>query len=405
MLAGHHASPDELVSLCRVLAQRFAPRAAEHDRTGAFPTVNFQDIKDAGLLGMLVPATHGGFGADFLTYTRAIEQLAIGDASTALAFNMHNIVMGCLSSVDPDALEGRRGQSVRRFLEWAFDEVVRGGKMFGTAGSEPEVGPRLSKIRTTYRRVEGGYVLNGVKSFVSMVGHADYCLVAARAPEEVAGVPAISYFVVERDNPGTRVEEVWDTLGMRSTCSNTMHLTDCFVPSERLFLLEGLALYKITREPQWLIAGYNGVYLGLATATFEFLTDYLRKRKIAGTAESLAADPLVQHRVGELYVAVEAARAVTYEAARLVVEAPGSDEANVAIHRAKYMVGELGPWLTSQAIRLCGGSTISKRMPLERFYRDSRCGGLMAARSDDCLTYVGKAMLGIDVKSPLSSYW
>jgi alkylation response protein AidB-like acyl-CoA dehydrogenase len=248
-------------------------------------------------------------------------------------------------------------------------------------------------------------VVNGVKSFVSMAGHADYCLVAARAADHAGEVPAITYLVVERDNPGARIEEVWDTLGMRSTCSNTMHLTDCFVPAERLFLLEGLALYKITREPQWLIAGYNGVYLGLATATFAFLTDYLRKRKIAGTSEPLANDPLVQHRVGELYVAVEAAREVTYEAARKVVEAPGSDAANVAIHRAKYMVGELGPWLTSQAIRLCGGSSISKRMPLERFYRDSRCGGLMPARSDDCLTYVGKAMLGLDVKSPLSSYW
>lgn len=405
MSSNCRCAAEELIELCGALARRFAPRAAEHDRTGQFPTANFEDIKDARLLAMLVPTEYGGFGADFLTYTKAIEQLAIGDASTALAFNMHNIVLGCLSGVKADALEGRRGHAVRRFLDWAFKEVVQGGKMFATAGSEPEVGPRLSKIRTTYRRVEGGYVLNGVKSFVSMAGHADYCLVAARAPEDVDGVPAISYLVVERDNPGVRIEEVWDTLGMRSTCSNTLHLTDCFVPSERLFLLEGLALYKITREPQWLIAGYNGVYLGLATATFDFVIDYLRKRKIAGTSEPLATDPLLQHRVGELFVAVQAARAVTYEAARLVVEAPGSTETNVAIHRAKYMVGELGPWLTSQAIRLCGGSTISKRMPLERFYRDSRCGGLMAARSDDCLSYVGKAMLGLDVNSPLSSYW
>ncbi len=398
-------SSAELIGLCQALAKRFAPRTAEHDRAGKFPTANFEDIKDAGLLGMLVPVEHGGFGADFLSYTKAIEQLAIGDASTALAFNMHNIVLGSLTGIDPAALEGRRGQVIRRFLDWVFGEVIDGGKMFATAGSEPDVGPRLSKIRTTYRRVEGGFVLNGVKSFVSMAGHADYCLVAARAADGAGDVPAISYLVVERDNPDVRIEDVWDTLGMRSTCSNIMHLTDCFVPTERLFLLEGLALYKITREPQWLIAGYNGVYLGLATASFEFLTNYLQKRKIAGTSEPLAADPLVQHRVGELHVALEAARAVTYEAARLVVEAPGSDEANLAIHRAKYMVGELGPWLTSHAIRLCGGSTISKRMPLERFYRDSRCGGLMAARSDDCLTYVGKAMLGLDVKSPLSSYW
>ena len=405
MMRREDHSPEALIGLCRSLAQRFAPRAPEHDRTGKFPIANFEDIKDAGLLGMLVPAEFGGWGANFLTYTKSIEQLAIGDASTALAFNMHNIVMGSLAGVDLSQLEGRRGEAIERFLHWAFQETIVGGKMFATAGSEPEAGPRLSKIRTTYRRVEGGFLLNGVKSFVSMGGQADYCLVAARAEKDPGDIPAISYLVVERGNPGVRIQEVWDTLGMRSTCSNTMHLENCFVPTERLFLLEGLALYRITREPQWLIAGYNGVYLGIGTAIFEFLKGYLTKRKIAGTSESLANDPLVQHRVGELYVALEAARAVTYEAARLVVQSPGSDEANVAIHRAKYMVSELGPWMASQAIRLCGGSTLFKTMPLERFYRDARCGGAMPAKSDDCLSYVGKAMLGLDVKSPLSSYW
>jgi alkylation response protein AidB-like acyl-CoA dehydrogenase len=396
---------EAILSRCRELAQRFAPRAAAYDRTGQFPVANFEDLKDAGLLGILVPREQGGLGADYLTYTRAIEQLAIGDASTALAFNMHNIVIGSLATLELSGIEGHRGKKMHDFQLWAFDETVRHRKLFATASSEPEVGPRLSKIRTSYRRVEGGYLLNGVKSFVSMGGYADYCLMAARNEASTDEVPAISYLVVERGNPGVRIEEVWDTLGMRATASNTMYLTNCFVPLNRLFLLEGMALYKSTREPHWLIGAYNGVYLGLGTAIFEFVKSYLLKRKIAGTQEPLAHDPLVQHRVGELYVALEAARAVTYDAARLVTEAPGSTSANVAIHRAKYMVGELGPWMASEAIRLCGGSTIFKSMPLERYYRDARCGGLMPAKSDDCLSYVGKAMLGLDVRSPLSSYW
>jgi alkylation response protein AidB-like acyl-CoA dehydrogenase len=205
MMSRDIRSPEMLIGLCQSLAQRFAPRAAEHDRTGKFPVANFEDLKDAGLLGMLVPIEHGGWGADFLTYTKAIEQLAIGDASTALAFNMHNIVMGSLADVDLSQLEGRRGEAVRRFLHWAFTETIS-GKMFATAGSEPEVGPRLSKIKTTYRRVAGGFVLNGVKSFVSMGGQADYCLVAARAEENAGDVPAISYLVVERGNPGVQIK-------------------------------------------------------------------------------------------------------------------------------------------------------------------------------------------------------
>ena len=77
----------------------------------------------------------------------------------------------------------------------------------------------------------------------------------------------------------------------------------------------------------------------------------------------------------------------------------------LAIHRAKYMVGELGPELGSQAIRICGGSTISKHMALERLYRDARCGGLMPAKSDDCLSYTGKMALGIDATKADQTYW
>ena len=115
--------------------------------------------------------------------------------------------------------------------------------------------------------------------------------------------------------------------------------------------------------------------------------------------------PILQHQVGELSIKLAGARSLTYEAARLVAEAPGSHEANVAIHQAKYIVGEVAPELASAAIRMCGGSTISKRMPLERLYRDARCGGLMPAKSDDYVQYVGKAALGRDVTDPEESCW
>ena len=399
-------SSDTLVAQCQSLAAKFAARAADYDRRAAFPTENFNDLKAAGLLAIVVPQADGGCGAGFLTYTQALEQLAMGDASTALAFNMHNIAVGSLAEVDWNALEGRRGDAMAAFRDWIYDQVLNHRSLFASATSEPEVGARLSQIRTTYKRVEAGFVLNGVKSFVSMAGHADYYLIAAKTEQQTGDVPAISYLAVERDNPGVRIEEVWDTLGMRGTASNTVHLRDCFVPRERLFMgVEGMALHKATRQPHWLIGAYNGVYLGIGSAIFEFVCGYLKQRKDPATGEPLSHNPLVQHRVGELSMQLEAARAVTYDAARLVEQARGSDEANLAIHRAKYLVGELGPWMASEAIRLCGGSTIFRRLPLERLYRDARCGGVMPAKSDDCLTYVGKAHLGINVRAIDQSYW
>lgn len=405
--AVHRESPD-LLTLCRDLGSRFAGRAFEYDRAGIFPVKNFEDLRRAQLYAILVPKEYGGLGADFLTYTKALEQLAIGDAATALAFNMHNIVIGSLTDSRLDRLEeleGRRGQAIKQFRDWLFHEVVAEGRLFATAASEPGVGFRLSKIKTIYKRVEGGFVINGVKSFVSMGGHADYCIVAARCDRDFGDIPGISYLVIERENPGVRIVEDWDTLGMRSTCSNTMYLEDCFVPADRLYLLEAVALYKCTRETHWLVGSYNGVYLGIASAVFAFVKEYLSGRTKAGTHSPLVEDDLVQYRVGKMWTALEAARAVTYDAAQRVAEAPGSSEANISIHRAKYMVSELAPWIASEAIALCGGSTMFKACPLERYYRDARCGGVMPARSEDCLTYVGKALLGLDVMSPQSSYW
>ena len=396
-----------LIEMARELGQAFAARAGDYDRTGNFPVEDFEDLKEAGLLGIMVPQEHGGLGADFLTYTKALEQIAIGHAATGLTFNMHNIVMGGVAEMDLSEVPGRRGDAMREFAEWLFHQAVGERKVFASATTEPGVGAQYSKIKTTYARVDDGYVINGVKSFVSMAGYADYYVVAARSAEQTSGeVPTLSYFVVDRDNPGNRIDEVWDVLGMRATASNTVYLTDVFVPKERLFMRsEGMAFYKLTKEPHWQVGGYNGVYLGICSAIFEFMTDYLQKKGRAGTDLTMADDPVIQHMVGELDIQLHAARTVTYDAARLVSEAPGSVEANRAIHRAKYMVGELGPVIGSQAIRICGGSTISKHMALERLYRDARCGGLMPAKSDDCLSYAGKMALGIDASKADQTYW
>jgi alkylation response protein AidB-like acyl-CoA dehydrogenase len=398
---------DHLIEMARELGQVFATRASEYDRAGSFPVADFEDLKAAGLLGVMVPQEFGGLGADFLTYTKALEQIAMGHAATALTYNMHNIVMGGVAELDLAAVPGRRGDAMREFASWLFGQAVEEKKVFASATTEPGIGARYSQLKTTYERVDDGFVLNGVKSFVSMAGYADYYVVAARSAEQSAGgIPTVSHFVVDRDNPGNRVEEVWDVLGMRATASNTVYLNNVFVPKDRLFMRsEGMAFFKATKEPHWQVGGYNGAYLGICTAIFEFMTDYLQKKAKAGTDQTMADDPVVQHMVGELDIKLSAARAVTYEAARLVAEAPGSEAANRAIHRAKFMVGELGPEMGSQAIRICGGSTISKHMPLERLYRDARCGGLMPAKSDDCLSYVGKMALGIDATKADQTYW
>lgn len=388
------------------LGKRFSERAAKYDREGTFPVENFEDLKASGFLGIMIPKAFGGMGADFLTYTKALEQISMGDASTGLTYNMHNIAVGSLAELQLDGIGGSRGRAMVNFRNWVYDQAVNHKKLFASASSEPGVGAHFSKLKTMYRRVDGGFLINGVKNWVSMAGHADYYVVAARSEQSNSDVPAISFLIVEKENPGTRIEHTWDVLGMRGTSTNTVYLEDCFIPTERLFLgSEGMALYKIAREPHWLVGGYNGVYLGICTATFQFMINYLREKQIPGGGTSVSENERIQHKVGELYVSLASARTIAYNAARLVAEQPGSPEANTAIHHAKYLVSELGPTLTSEAIRLCGGSTIHKQFPLERYYRDARCGGLMPATSDQCLLYMGKAAFGADLSKPSETYW
>lgn len=399
-------SSEDVINLCHELGQRFKERAAKHDREGSFPEEDFADLKEAGLLSIMIPKEYGGFGADFLTYTRALEQLAIGCSSTALTYNMHNIAVGSIAEVDLDAIPGRHGNEMREFRDWIYNEVVEGKKIFASASSEPGIGSHFSKMNTVYEPVDGGYVINGKKSWVSMAGHADYYVVAARPPVSKSDIPPISFLLVEKDNPGYEFKFIWDVLGMRSTSTNPMTLTDCFVPKDAMFLAsEGLALFKIAREPHWTIGGYVGVYLGIATASFQFMVEMLKKKKIPGSDKSKAEDPIVQTRVGEMFSRLESARAVVYNAARLIDSHRGTPEANAAIHNSKYVVSELGPWLTSWAIRLCGASGLAKALPLERHYRDSRAGGLMPATSDECLSYMGKAAFGADLTKPAETYW
>jgi alkylation response protein AidB-like acyl-CoA dehydrogenase len=393
-------------ALCDELAIKFASRARKYDTEASFPIENFADMKKAGLMGLMVPETCGGLGADFLQYTKVAGRLAQGDGSTAVAFNMHNIITGTLAEVDENALVGRAGKLMADFRDWAFAEALA-GKVFAASLTEPGVGFHPGSLKTKYKRVDGGFLLNGTKSFVSLSGNADYYVVAAVADRESkSDKPTVSWLVVAKDDPGIRIDQMWDTLGMRATVSNNMHLNDTFVPEERLFMrTEGLVLQKLAREPHLVVGGFTACYLGIIEAIFNFVVQYQSGRTMLGSDTPLIESELVQHKVGELSVQVEAARELVYSAARKVVADRGSKATNAAVHRAKFFVGEVGPHIASQAIRLCGGTAISKHLPMERYYRDIRCCGLMPAKSDECLWYVGKEALGFDINKASETYW
>lgn len=391
------------------LAPRFAARAAAHDAEGAFPEADFAELRESGLCGALVPVALGGAGAGFSEYAAVAYELARGSGATALVFNMHASVTGALATVDA-ALAASLGLPDEALA--ARDALLRAaaaGSWYAVAMSERGVGSRLSRLTTSYAPAEGGWRIRGTKAFVSGAGHADGYLVAARrdgddsvaarrdggdggdsaAEGGDADAPTVSQFLVPADTPGLRVERTWDALGMRATRSDDLHL-DVTVPPEALLGgVEGLALAVAQLMPHWLVASYAAVYVGVARAAVDAAVAHAGERELGHL-------PAVRDRIGRADAAVSAAHLAVTEAARRVDAAPGDPETHQWVWRAKLLAGTTAADVAASMLEAAGASAMRRGHPLERIYRDARCGSLQPATSDVCADWLGVAALGGD---------
>jgi hypothetical protein len=235
------AAQQELIALARGLAlERFASRADRHDREASFPFDDYEDLRAAGLLALCVPERYGGRGASYETYCLVAEQLAQGNGSTALTFNMHCLTMLMMGEL-ADAMPMPAGARERheRLRRAKFCEVVEGGVFYGQPHSEPveqgqtdtalTVGGR--RFGTTARKVEGGYVVTGRKFFVSLAGAAPYFATPAIRLGDEPWIERTLYLQVAKDAPGVSFPGEWDPMGMRATAAATWCSRTCSCPT------------------------------------------------------------------------------------------------------------------------------------------------------------------------------
>jgi alkylation response protein AidB-like acyl-CoA dehydrogenase len=376
----------DALATARRLTPRFAARAAEHDRDGSFPVQDFADLREAGLFGLMVPPSAGGLGASFAAYAEVAAELARGNGATALVFNMHASVTGALSAVTEELAESLGIPDEALAARDRLLAAAAAGSWYGVAMSERGAGARLSRLTTAYEPVDGGYHITGTKTFCSGAGHADAYLVAARSATDQS---VVSQFLVPAEADGLKVESTWDSLGMRATSSHDLHL-DVTVPADRLLGgVEGLALVVAQLMPHWLVASYAAVYVGVARAAIDAAVEHLNARGLGGL-------PAVRARVGRADAAVAAAQLVVAEAARRVDVAPGDEETNRWVWRAKLLAGTTAAEVAASMLEAAGTSATRRGHPLERLYRDARCGSLHPATSDVCADWLGIAALGGD---------
>jgi alkylation response protein AidB-like acyl-CoA dehydrogenase len=395
----------ELITLARRLArERFAPRAERHDREASFPFDDYADLRAAGLLGLCVPTRYGGLGADYETYCLVAEQIAQGDASTSLTFNMHcltMLMMGVIADsmrVSPAARE--RHEKLRSVK---FREVIADGVFYGQPHSEPveqgETDTALSvggrRFGTTARKVDGGYVVNGRKFFVSLAGCAPYFATPAIRVGDEPWMERTLYLQISKDAPGVSFPGDWDPMGMRGTVSRDMLLQDVFVPDDGEVLPPGMFGAMYNAFPQLSPLTFCATFLGLMQAAYDGALAYLTGH-MAGSPGLHTEAAVKGHAVAEMLFTLEATRALYY---RAISEArvDGPPEAVQRARAAHVTVQRSAVTVTQEAIRVCGGRGLLKRYPLERYARDARAGALMRPWTQEIATQQAwEAALGLD---------
>jgi alkylation response protein AidB-like acyl-CoA dehydrogenase len=379
----------DVTSLAYQLAvERFASRAEKYDREASYPYEDFNDLREAGLLALCVPRRYGGMGAGFETYCLVAEQLARGNASTALMYNMHCTTLLMMAEIADQLtlLPEVRAAHERRRAE-LFREVVEGGVVYAQPHSEPVELGQADQLRvggrrfgTRAERVEGGYVVNGRKFFVSLAGAADYYATPALLLGDAPWIERTLYLAVRRDAPGVEFQGDWDPMGMRATVSRDMVLTDVFVPEERSLLPPGGfgALYDTF--PHGALS-FSATFLGLMQAAYDFTIAYLTGR-VPGAPSLQTEAPAKGYAVAQMRFSLEAARALFYRSiSECRLDPPVEVEQRA---RAAHVTIQRGVVeLTGEAIRVCGGRAMLKRYPLERYARDARAAALMRPWTQD----------------------
>ena len=381
----------------RALGQTiFADRAAAYDREARFPVENYRDLHRAGLLAICIPERQGGFGADYRAYSIVAAEIGRYCGATALSWNMH--VCSTLWSgpiVDDLDLtdEARREHERRRAIHYRriVDEGCIYSQPFSEGGAAAAGG---AAFETRAVPIEGGWRVTGKKIFASLSGHADHygILCTETGPDEAASRRNTLYLAIPADAAGVTVTGEWDPLGMRGTVSRTLVFDDVFVAHDASLMPRGVYFQAATRWPHMFMT-LSPTYVGLAQAAYDFTVRYLRGEQPGTPPVKRRQYPTKQIAVAEMRLKLEGLKALWFQA----VSEAGPDPSKESVLRAwaaQYAVMEGANDIARLAIRTCGGQSMLRSLPLERIYRDSRCGSLMLPWTAElCVDRIGRAAL------------
>ena len=359
---------------------KIAPQAAEWDKSHHFPQAELRGLAALGCYGVAVPTEWDGAGLDYLALAVIIEEIAAGDGATSTVVSVNNCpVCSILMAWASDTQKA----------QW-LKPLARGDMLGAFCLTEPHVGSQADGLKTTALRVEdgdgAGYVLNGVKQFITSGKNGDVAIVMA-VTDKAAGKKGISAFIVPTTAQGYSVARVEDKLGQHASDTAQILFENCRVPAANLIGEEGQGLKIALSGLEGGRIGIAAQSVGMARAAFEAALLYAKERVAFG--KPIFEHQAVQFRLAEMAMQIEAARQLIHHAASLKdAHRPCLKEAAMA----KLFASEMAERVCSAAIQVHGGYGYVSDFPVERIYRDVRVCQIYEGTSDVQKILIGRAL-------------
>lgn len=395
----------ELVQQVRELSRgNFAERADASDASGAFVPENVQELQALGVAGMMLDPAWGGGGMSAEAAVRVVEEVAYGDASTAVALNMHLLIANAVQALPPFPAR-----------DLALKDMGTNQALICGAGSVPsgDLDTRTSGFRG---RLDGDeMVINGRAGFASMSEAATYTIVGGLVESaEATDDPMVMITVPRMDTPGLTNMRNWDAMGLRGTASHDLKCENVRIPTSDVFMaplsMLRMAQQHMPLEAQqkraWAALGITAIWLGLSQAAFDFTLRYVQERygylagagQIGGNVGYRADEAWAQTAIGNMEHWLETGRIVLYDTVRRLDE-PFPDVQAFTRHlvRTVYHLRRMAEEVSMGAMKTCGAHAYVKGRPLERIFRDLVGGVVMAWKTDELQLTLGVGALGREI--------
>ena len=355
------------------------PVAREWEHEGRYPTEIVEKMKQLGLFGITIPGAYGGMDADLVTMAIVFEEISKGWMGIAGILGSHSLA--CKMIVNHGTEEQK--------LRW-LPELATGARRTCIALTEPNAGTDLQRIRTTAKKVDGGYILNGTKMWITNARYANPMPVLAKTdPTTTPPHKGMSMLMVEQGSAGMTVTKDIGKLGYKGTESCEVVFEDCFVPDDCLLGgYEGRGMQMALGALEIGRVNIAARSVGIAQAALDQALRYTKDREAFG--QSINNFQAVQMKLGDMATQIQAARLLTWWAAW---RSDKGMRADMESGMAKLFASEVAITCSLDSMRLHGGYGYSTEFEVERLYRDAPLMAIGEGMNDILKTVIAKALI------------